>query len=441
MAAKYGTAFMWVLAIAAYMQFIVNHFVIRYTAATGEGIFYAFARIHPIFSLAMMIMCLLTFSWMAGYAGAGATALAALTHFPPGLPIKYQVIFWTYVTVAVFVAALCLGRVVYSIVQWFMYVTFAIATAGLLIVAFAAPPVHKYAPQFLPSLIPIPRPEFWETLSKMPLSDASILITCIAFAGMGGFFNLMYSYWWREKGLAMAKYVGKVVGLAGKPEPIPESGFAIDPRKPSESEARRRWRYWMRFSHIDNLGYGVTSNFLTMILTTTLAYSILRMVYHTYPKGYELCVVQAKWFSYMWGPTGAAILWVIAWAFMGNCYLGIIDAVPRMFTDAVYSIFERARRWSYRRWYYVWLFTYVVPLSLITPWLAKPGWLIITCGILNFFAMVIYIPALLYLWYSIMRRDYPAKFAVPGKWWFVAGVVATMFYLYVAIWYVGIRFH
>ncbi|RLE57293.1 MAG: hypothetical protein DRJ40_02980 [Thermoprotei archaeon] len=440
LAAKYGTALMWILPIAAYMQFFVNHLVIRYTAATGEGIFYGFARIHPAFAIIMMIMCMITFSWMAGYAGAGATALAALTNFPPGWPVKLQVIFWTYVTVVLFVAALCLGGVVYNVVQYFMYVTFAIATVGLLTVAIACPVVHKYAPEFLSSLLPFPRPEFWEVIGKLEPGDASVLVTCIAFAGMGGFFNLMYSYWWREKGLAMARYVGRVVGLAGKPEPIPEAGFAIDPEKPTPEEARRRWKDWMKFAHLDNALLGVTSNFVTIILTTTLSYSILRMVYHTYPKGWELCVVQAKWFEIMWGPVGAMILWIIAWSFMGNCYLGIIDAVPRMCTDAVYAVFERARKWSYRRWYYFWLFVYVVPLSLITPWLAKPGWLIILCGILNFFAMVIYIPALLYLYYVIMKREYPAKFAVPGTGWLIAGIIAFIFYLYTAIWYLKIRF-
>ena len=275
LAAKYGTAFMWLLFISAYMQFIVNHFIIRYTATTGEGIFYGFARVHPAIAVVLMVMCMVTFSGITGgLAGAGATAFAALTNFPHGWLVEHQVIFWTYVTVALFVAAPCLGGVIYKVIQWFMYITFMIATIGLIVIAFMAPPVHMYAKEFLASLIPIPRQEFWEALAKLTREDAAILLTSIAFAGMGGFFNLMYSYWWREKGLAMAKYVGRIVGLIRKQEDIPESGFAIDPEKPSREEVHRRWKAWIKFSHIDNLGCGVTSNFLTIVLTTLLSYSI-----------------------------------------------------------------------------------------------------------------------------------------------------------------------
>jgi len=183
--AKYGLTFLFLLIPACLLQYPVTVEIGRYTLLTGESIFHGFIRLNRWFGIFLWVLMTLSFLWFGAFASAGGTAMAALTNFPSGWSQRGQTLFWGYASIAVFLTAILLSKVVYTLVERFMKAVAVITVAGLLW-ACLQPEVLHSAPSFLKGLVgpnsPMPHP--WDT------SDATKLLTAITFAGLGGFWIL-----------------------------------------------------------------------------------------------------------------------------------------------------------------------------------------------------------------------------------------------------------
>jgi hypothetical protein len=394
--AKYGLTFLMLLVPACLLQYPLNVEIGRYTLLTGESIFHGFIRLGRWFGALLWLLMTLSFLWFGAFASAGGTAMAALTHFPAGWSPRGQTLFWGYVTIAVFVIAITLSRVVYALIEGFMKVVAIITVAGLLW-ACLQPEVLAATPQFLLGLFgppgPMPRP--WDP------TDATKLLTAITFAGLGGFWILFYSYWLREKGSGMAAHVGRITGpVAGKPEPVTMEGWL--PAEDAENQAR--WTRWRRYLSADAM-VGIGGNLATTLMTCLLAWALL------FPKGllpqeYELAVVQSRFFEVSWGPIGRMIFLVVAAAFLCDTWLATADGVSRIQGDVVQILFPRSRRLELRHWYYIFL-ALLTAVTSFTMLLNAPGPLILTSAVIGFMGTVIFPPALYWLNHRLLARELP----------------------------------
>ncbi|MEN2974966.1 MAG: Nramp family divalent metal transporter [Candidatus Caldarchaeales archaeon] len=424
--AKYGPSFIWLFLPAAFLQYWVNLEIIRYTALTGETTFTMFRRVSRYYAMLMWIMLFITFAWFGGYAGAGGTALRILTGLPAGWTARDQTLFWAYIIVLLTLVVIVFGHVVYFWVEQIMKVVVIITVAGLIIALVGNVEGWKYGPEFTSYLF---TPQAWP--SNWDPRDTPTLVTCIAFAGMGGFFNIMYSYWIRDKRVGMASYVGRVTSpITGKPEAIPAFGYTF----PDTSENRERWKKWLRYLQTDNaLAVGI--NILTTVIMMFLAYSILFPA-GKWPGGWELVGVQSEFFGKVMGPVGASLFLIVATFFISDSYLGIIDAMSRMHSDFVYSNFEKARKKTFRWWYYVWA-AYLFIISAITLYLIAPGPLLILGGVLNMVAFALYCPVLIYVNWIMVPKSHPAgKFVRPHYVSLIFMLIATAVYIYFAAWFI-----
>lgn len=417
--AKYGLTFVFLLIPACLLQYSVTVEIGRYTLLTGESIFHGFIRLSRWFGIFLWVLMTLSFLWFGAFASAGGTAMAALTHFPSGWGQRGQALFWGYASIAVFLTAILLSKVVYSLIERFMKVVAVLTVAGLLW-ACMQPEVFHATPAFLKGLFcphgPMPRP--WDN------NDATKLLTAITFAGLGGFWILFYSYWVRDKGNAMAYHMGRITGLiSGKPETITSDG-----NLPDESpENAQRWNSWKHYLAVDSLT-GICGNLFTTLMTCLLAYALL------FPKGllpneYELAVVQSRFFEVSWGYTGRIIFLVVAAAFLTDTWLATADAVSRIQADIIYILFPRSRRFELRHWYYFFLGVLTVVTSC-TMLLSAPGPLIMTSAVIGFAGTVIFPVALYLLNYRILALNLPL-WARPRKW--SQGLLALSFLAYLAL--------
>lgn len=401
--AKYGLTFLFLLIPACLLQYPISVEIGRYTLLTGESIFHGFFRLNRRFGVFLWILMTFSFLWFGAFASAGGTAMAALTHFPSGWSLRGQTLFWGYVSIAIFLIAILMSRVVYTLIEWFMKVVAVVTVAGLFW-ACLQPEVLRAVPAFLKGLLgpgaSMPRP--WDT------NDASKLLTAITFAGLGGFWILFYSYWMREKGNAMAHHIGRITGLIkGKAEVITCDGCLPD----ESPESRKRWVTWRRYLAVDSL-IGISGNLLTALMTCLLAYALL------FPKGilpseYELAVVQSRFFEISWGPIGKIIFLVIAAAFLMDTWLATADAVSRMQADILHVLFRGCRRYPLRHWYYAILGLLTVVTS-ITMLFDAPGALMIISAIIGFAGTVTFPVALYLLNYRILAPHLPV-WARPRK--------------------------
>lgn len=416
--AKYGLTFLFLLLPACLLQFPVIYEIGRYTLLTGESIFQGFIRLNRYLAVLLWVLMTLSFLWFGAFAAAGGTSLAALTDLPAGWTRQQQTLFWAYLSMAVFLAAILISKVIYRLIEVFMWGVAVFTLTGLLWAA-AHPQVLDAVPAFLRGLVlpqwPTPRP--WDPV------DATKLLTAITFAGLGGFWTLFYSYWLRDKGLGMAIYMGRITGpITGKPESIPDAGTL--PRQDQELAHFPRWQRLMSW----DIGIGVGGNIVTTLLTCLLAYALL------YPEGllpehYEIAVVQSRFFEVSWGWWGKVLFLIVAAAFLSDTWLATVDAVSRIHTDCVYGFFPKAHRFAYRNWYTFFLLLLTVVTS-VTVQLDEPGTLILISAVIGFVGTVIYSVALLFLNHVYLPQRLPLAVR-PGRvsFIFMSGACIAYFLL------------
>jgi len=428
-AAKYGVALIGIILPASFFQIFVNQEISRYTALTGEGIWSGFKRAGKLYSLFLFLLAFICFLWFGGYASAGGTALHSLTSFPSGVDERIGSLFWAYLTIFIFSLGLIFSKVVYQLIELVMKVVIGVTVFGLLMTVLQ-PEVLVYLPIFLRSYLnPL---SFHFPLNWDP-SDAANLVTAIAYAGMGGFLNLMYSYWLRDKGAGMAKYVGRVTSpVTGKAEVIPAEGFRFE----SNEENKRNWGCWTKYLKLDNL-LAVGLNALTLGMTTFLGLAILNPRGEV-PSGWKIAVVQSRFFELSFGPVGKAVFLIVAAFFLVDTWLGLADGVSRQFADFTFSFFKFAKKKSFRFWYYSWL-SWLIVVTSITILVAQPGTLINIAGVISIFAFALFIPLLWYLNYQLLPKVYPS-FTRPKSLTGLFLGLTWLFYLAVAVWFLKVTF-
>ncbi len=425
--AKYGLAFLFLLLPACLLQYPLNYEIGMYTLLTGEGIFQGFIRLNRVLALALWILMALSFLWFGAFASAGGTALAALTHFPPGWSPKAQTLFWAYGSIALFFSAIVFSKVIYNAIEKIMVGVALLTFFGLLFAA-SHPVVVGVLPEFLKGIF----------ISKWPLNrswdpnDATELLTAITFAGLGGFWTLFYSYWLREKGSGMSRDMGHVTGILGKKEVISESGFIVTDDGPS----RRAFPLWRRFLLWDS-GIGIFGNLFTTLLTCLLAFALLHPE-GLLPEEYEIAVVQSHFFEVSWGRIGRILFLLVAAAFLSDTWFATVDAVSRIHTEVVRSLFPKFRTLSFRKGYYFFLILLTLVTS-ITMAFQQPGPLILLSAVIGFIGTVIFSFALLFLNHRLLASQLP-PFARPGKWAFILMSVTCVAYLALAVAYLKLRF-
>jgi len=433
--AKYGTAFVgWILG-ACLIQYFVNLEIGRYTVMTGETVFAGFNRLSPRITWILAIMILPSFLWFPAYFTAGGTALAELTNFPPGLDDRAQTITWGYISLFLFMAFV-LARVVYRALERFMIVISILTVVGVVVACFQAD-VSKYASEYWASYFR-PRaglPSNWDP------ADSKTLITAVTFAGMGGFFNIFYSYWLRDRGVGLSavrddnkqRVIGQVTSpIRGSAEAIPSRGFLLA----DSLENRRLHKVWIRGLCADNaLGVGI--NLFTVSLLGLLSFAILHPA-GIIPAGWQVAVAQAKFFETAWGSVGRALFLGLAAIFLVDTWPGIVDGVSRMVADVIGIKRGSSEPKRFRRRY--WIVAGIMTVwSMIAIPMKDPGTLLKYQGIFNFLAMVVYCPLLICLNYIALPKHLPG-WTKPGLVPLLGILAATIAYTGLFVWYVGVVF-
>lgn len=393
--AKYGLGLLFFLVPACLIQWPVTYAIGRYTMLTGETIWQGFIRQNRFFAFGLWILMTVQFLWFGAFASAGGTALAALTGVPAGWSEGGRSLFWGYVTIAVFFAALVLARRVYGLVEKFMWAVAIVTLVGLAYTCMDSR-VLTQLPAFTKGLFVPAWPEgrVWDP------NDTTRLLTAVTFAGLGGFWTLFYSYWIREKSVGMAGDVGHMTGALGVPEKIPDSGFLPDESQDTAREVHR----WRRFLVVDS-GIGVFGNLATTFMTGLLAYVFLFPT-GTAPDGWQITVVQSRFFEASLGDFGRTLFLLVAAAFMADTWLSTTDAVARVHSDIAHAYFPAARKRSPRFWYYAFV-TGLTVLTAATMPLAQPGPLILISAVIGFLGTVLYTYALLFLSYKRLAAETP----------------------------------
>lgn len=415
--AKYGLGLLYLLVPACLIQWPVIYSIGRYTLLTGESIWQGFIRLHRGFAFGLWMLMTVQFLWFGAFASAGGTAVAALFDFPAGWDARSRSLLWGYIVIGLFHLALIGSRRVYALIEKFMMVVAVVTVVGA-IVSVANGKVLAQVPAFVSGMLwpqwPADRP--WQS------SDATRLLTGIAFAGLGGFWTLFYSYWIREKG----------AGMAGAPAAATADTSTTALQLPAtDAQSAGEERRWRRFLVVDS-GIGVFGNMFTTLLMALLAYVALYPTGQT-PEGWQLAVVQAKFFELSLGEAGRILFLVVAAAFLADTWMSTTDAVARVHSDILHAYWPGAARRSPRFWY-VTLVTALTALTAITMPMAEPGPLMMLSAVIGFAGTVLYVFALVLLNYRVVPTRPGASPLAAPLLVAVALIYTVLLVVYVWVW-------
>ena len=167
---------------------------------------------------------------------------------------------------------------------------------------------------------------------------------------------------------------------------MPDSGSV-----PSHDEGLAHVRRWRRYS------CSAMSASASAAISSPLCSPVCSPTRCSFPKGllpqgYEIAVVQSRFFEVSWGWWGKALFLIVAAAFLSDTWLATVDAVSRIHTDCVYGFFPKVATDSL-------IATGICfscccsPPSPRSPWvlLDEPGPLILVSAVIGFIGTVMYL--------------------------------------------------
>ncbi|MBC9986436.1 hypothetical protein E4P24_08615 [Haloferax sp. AS1] len=422
--AQYGWAVFWAFVVGVFTQFLINTELQRWTLATGESIFRAFARVGSYWPWAFLVGGLISLGWPGWAAGAAQVATTAL-----GLDG----------TVALFGASLATWKLVAAALMGVIWLSYQVSSVmynavevfqiGLLFVAIGA------------ALLLVAVTGSWVEFADLPAAagsvgtlpeglDIAVFLGGLAFAGAGGYLNLSQSLWMREKGYGMGNYQGRVKNpLRGDdPEPIERDGFAFRPTLTN----LRRWRGWWRVVQLEHL--------LTFAFGLLLVAPALMSVAMRYASGSTANAIQ------MWlgdvvpllGPVGSFLVFAVLFVALFTTEYAIVESFVRNSADALYESYGREAGWDLPKLFWRLLTAFcvwgvVIILLFSSPFEGQEPFFFLVVGAAMSGVMMWPYTALVLVMNTTRLPEHvqPGWARVVGMWW------ATGFYGYFSVLLIG----
>ncbi|MBE1488783.1 Nramp family divalent metal transporter [Plantactinospora soyae] len=327
-ASQVGLVFLWAAAVGIVTQWFLNMEIERYTLATGETALTGFSRFWRHWGLVFAIMVYFANLW-PGWASSSATMVTYLFGGDA-----------TWIAIGMLLvigATLTLAPVVYTALERIEFVKVGLVLVFIVVAVIFAISAEAWGD--LPSTVTAP--EFPTELGF------ALMLSALVFAGAGGGQNLVQSNWIRDKGYGMGKYVPRLVSpVTGREEAAPDSaGFVFEPTE----ENLTRWHRWWRLANREQLITFVLISFVTIVLTSLLAYStvygvpgLANSVSFLQVEGERLKELVGPWFGTLFWAVGALSLFAAA--------LGIVDYTSRLAADVLKTAY--LRRFSESRIYF-----------------------------------------------------------------------------------------
>ena len=404
MALMWGPGVLWLALIGFTIQYFVQKEMSRWVTATGESFFQGASRMgyRKIFSWLFFFSAPIIYFW-PGWIGTAGQIMSSALGEPFG-DASWQI--FAIIGVVAILFLLTISPVVYDLIEKVM--TGAIIVSSILVILVAlmlATPERVIA--VLRGFISF---GYWvpEMSSKafMPF-----VVGSIAYAGPSGMQQIWYTLWCRDNGMGMGAYIGRITGLFGKEETIPEAGYTFDP---SDREEQEKWKGWRKYSEFD-----ARVLFYTMSIILTFFYVLLQLgalsidpnLIELERQGKSLAIItgMSEVFNQYLGPLASKMFLFVAFLQIWNTGFGVYDGYARGQADIIYSNIPAARKVHLSKWYYIFLYGTLIP-ACAAFFIAKKPLVLVTMGTwLAAFAMAFYCPILAYVNNKFLPKELKPK--------------------------------
>ena len=392
--ARFGAVMAWAPVIGIFLQAWINVEIGRWAIATGESAFAGLARWWGMIIYVFMFFLGLS-TLLPGWGRATAATVRFLFFGTDGPGAEGSIWrtdwVWSFPVMLIALVMLLGPKKIYSGLEKIVTLMVLTILVGLAIVAVKIGSADRVGELAAGVLSFPPRIVTADDFSFLRFFGA------LVFAGAGGFGNLFYAYYLRDKGIGMGKQFPMLtVDIRGKEERASETGYIF----PDTPDNQRRFRDWFRFVNFD------TFVFFALLGVVTLFLFIFAALVSLYPQPAGFEEGQLVWslsgiLGKAMGIWGRYLFLTIAIFALFSTVLTNMDGTARMWTDFFHMGFPATKKWSAGKMY--------VPIVLTTTAIG----IVSTCifetldvSVLDFFflsaaiqgiVMAIYTPVLIYI--------------------------------------------
>ncbi len=377
---NFGMGIIWGAVIGITFQFFMNMEIERYTLINGESVFVGFARKLKWLPLWFLLSTFFPWIW-PGIIASSATAFGHIF----GLKDSH------YLAIALLILIgmiLTLGPVLYktqeTLQKWFIYLG-APFILGLAIILAKATDWSALLQGI------VGRGDgYWFLPRGIPLAS---FLAALAYSGAGGNLNLAQSYYIREKGYGMGKFMGKITSvLTGKNEQMHIVGSTFEPNP----ENIRLFNRWWRLINWEHALIFLLTGMATILLVALLSFSTTFGMDGT-RQGINFVILEAQVIGSTLVPAiGIAFLFIVGLMLFAT-HLSVLDATSRILAENSLLLFNQ-RPEKLRSLFYLYLWLQILSgIGIFLFGIKEPLALLTISAVLNAVAMFVHLGLTLWL--------------------------------------------
>jgi hypothetical protein len=380
LAAQYGLGLLWGGLLGISFQFVLNTETMRYSLAWGESVFVGFRKLTRLIPLWFILSTFIPWS-LPGFSSATAQITVS---FLPFLPETWVAIGFLLLVGVI----LSVGKTLYNTVEQVQkgIIFISLPLIALFTIMFAGVTEWQELGWGL-----IGRGDGWWFFP--PGIALTAFLGAFAYSGGGGNLNLAQSYYIKEKGFGMGKYMGKIKSLFA---PGKEKISLTGGRFTDTAGNRRLWHKWWRLINLEHFLVFWLLGFLTIIVLAILAKAL---VYGgEVSEGLSFLYAESAAISAQSHALLGGVFLIVAGVMLFSTHLGILESSSRIISENVFLFFSNQKKANLSSGFYtaLWLQIGLGIVIYLVGW-QEPRFLLTLSAVLNAAAMMIAFPLVYWL--------------------------------------------
>ncbi len=381
LSAQHGLGLLWGALVGISLQYVLNTEVMRYSLYWGESVFVGFRRISVWITIWYIISTFIPWS-IPGFSS--ATTEILVTIFPV-LPKNLVAVGLLVLTGLI----LSSGKSLYKTIERFQKIIIFLGLPFLFILAFMfAEPIH------------------WQELGQGFLGkghgwwffpagvSVGSFVAAFAYSGAGGNLNLAQSYYIKEKGMGMGKYMEKISGLfSGTAKAMTLEGETFE-HTPANIQ---RWNQWWRLVTLEHALVFWLLGFISISLLALLAYST---VYgQEVQSGISFLYAQSEAIAARTAGAVGTLFLLVSAVMLFSTQVGVMESSARIISENGVLLFgSHKRKVNLSLYFYIALWAQLaLGVGIYLAGIQEPRMLLTMAAIFNAAAMMLSFPIVYFL--------------------------------------------
>lgn len=391
----YGMGIIWAAVVGILFQFFINMEIERYSLLRGESIIVGYYRKFKYVTIWLLISTFIPWIW-PGIVAASAKIFSSM----------FNISQFNYVGIALLLligVILSAGKVLYKTIERFQTILILISIPTIIFLTFY-----------------LSDPKDYENLAKGFIGQGSnyflipagislaTLLSAFAYSGAAGNLNLAQSYYIREKGYGMGKYVGRITGLFNSnKEKVTIHGYTF----PITKDSKKEFKKWWKIINLEHFLVFFLLGAITIVLLAFLSYSTTHNLNGQF-KDIDFLFFESKAITDKAGAFFGTLFLLICGFTLFGTQLTVMDATSRILAEtSVITWNKNLKENQIPKIYYIFLWLQIIAgIIIFYINFGQPLQLLIIAAVLNAFAMFVHTGLSIWTNLTLLEKEFRPSF-------------------------------